>query len=198
MCELFDVQQLFAAGIGFDLAGAGLLVKGLLSSPRDLALKSGSYYNSNPHLGVSVARDKVDALTGLVTLGVGFALQAIGYVVVTAGASSSGSAKKALVSALLIALAGSCTLLFWWVGREQRIKRLLVEMARIDLQTEEGHRLDLPLGGKLQTLGEVLGYELRTGEDSLAYLRRVFGVRDALYGTSGNYQRGSEMKSEPE
>src|SRR5689334_5258333 len=78
----FQVQYLYTAGIGFDLGGAYLLARGLIATPRMLALVSGSYYGSNAYLGVSVARDRLDAISGVSALALGFSVQLVGYLLV--------------------------------------------------------------------------------------------------------------------
>jgi hypothetical protein len=179
--KFLDVQDLFAAGLGFDLAGALLLARGLLASPRNIARRTGSYYGYNAWATVSEAHDRVDAVSGLVAFGIGFILQATGYVSELGHTFNHSAFRgKALVGIVVAALAFVTVLAVWAAIRAILVKRLLVGIAHYPL--DEDTRLQFPLGARLQAFGEALGESVRDGEDSLAYLRRVFQVRDAFYG----------------
>jgi hypothetical protein len=190
LCRFLDVEQLFAVGIGFDLAGAFLLARGLLASPRDIAQRTGTYFGSNTWATVSAAQDRVDAFGGLVALGVGFLFQAGGYVALLDHTfDPSPRLGKAIVGVGLAVLAFAVVVIAWRASRRPLVNRQVVEIAHYPLDQDE--RLDLPLGPLLQELGRALGEPLGEGEDSMSYLRRVFDVTDAFYGERP-YWRASE------
>jgi hypothetical protein len=181
MGTIWDIDQLFTVGIGFDLAGAYLLARGLFASPRDIARRTGSYYGYNAAATTSEVADKVAASTGLASLGVGFTLQAVGYVAkLDHSFANNRSATKAVVGFVGAILAIVLVVLVWRLTRDAVARRLLVEVARYPLDQDE--RLGLPLGQRLEVFAETIGQPRRDGEDNAGYLRRVFGVEDAFYG----------------
>jgi len=75
--SVLQVTDLFAVGIGFDIAGAYLLARGLLISPHGLWVRftiagAGTRF-------VDEAKDRVMAVVGLGTLASGFVIKAFGY-----------------------------------------------------------------------------------------------------------------------
>jgi hypothetical protein len=169
-----ELQDVGIAGIGCDLAGGILLGLGLVVGHAELARGAGSFYGS-PGQAVAVAKSRVDALSGLAALGIGFLLQAVDYAasLVTPVAPRRGTAEVlAGVAVGFVALAA--TLLLGWLHRRLRLTPTLVEMSRY---TPEG-RLDHPQAGLLPSWLEALGHERRRGEDDLAFARRAAGVEN--------------------
>src|SRR4051794_6961943 len=79
---MLSVEHLFLAGLGFDIAGGYLVSRGLLASVPQLATKGGTVYAlERAHAGHAI-EDRIRGTWGLVSLVLGFALQAIGYALV--------------------------------------------------------------------------------------------------------------------
>jgi hypothetical protein len=84
MSHWLSLEDLFVAGIGFDLAGALLLARGLLVDPREFVRRASSAWGvSSVSIG-SQANNRIDASFGAAGLVVGFLLQATGYEVTLA------------------------------------------------------------------------------------------------------------------
>jgi hypothetical protein len=142
MCSYLDVQDFFTAGLGCDIGGAYLLAKGLLLGAPDLTRLSGSFYDTNKYAAVSMARDKIDAMSGLAALGVGFLLQAIGYIDGLAGwGGTTTNSGEAAVGALFLVLAIAVVVGAGWVHRRARLKSSLIEMSHYIL---DGTRMAYP------------------------------------------------------
>src|SRR6266540_2200814 len=110
-CAYLSIDDLFTAGLGFDLAGAGLLAYGLLLSPREISWQAGTFPGYNSMQAVSLARNRVDALMGFTSIGLGFLCQGAAYVAVVGGVGDEartswrealGAALAALVAALVV------------------------------------------------------------------------------------------------
>jgi hypothetical protein len=136
-----QVTDFFTAGLGFDIAGAFLVARGLIADPAELNRVAGSFYGSNPYQAVSRARDRIDAISGLAALGLGFLLQGVGYLSLLAGAGSEMGTSEAVAGAVVMAAASLLTLLAAAGHRKLRHVPLLVEMSR---RTLDGGRLDYP------------------------------------------------------
>jgi len=106
MCSVLTVQDLFAIGLGLDLAGGYLVARGLLASDEDMATRN-TFYGMGAQATVSRASDRVDATFGLAYLGSGFGLQIIGYVAEEAGVPSdrTGAARAVFFAALTVDIA---------------------------------------------------------------------------------------------
>jgi hypothetical protein len=191
-CRYFDIQQLFAVGIGFDIAGATLLARGLLASPHEIAIRSGTYMGYNASVSVGAARDRIDALVGLVALGVGFTLQAAGYLIeLDRHVQTSPTGSKALVGVLAALAAIAVVAVTWLTVRGRLVKNVLIRVARYAYGAADP--LELPHGGMLENFGLALDEPRRETEPAVAYLRRVYGISDAFYGDEQPYERASEL-----
>lgn len=185
-----SVEDFFAAGIGFDLGGGYLVARGLLSPPRLLTQLAGSYYDSNVYLGTSVATNRLDAECGLVALGIGFVLQALGYLLTLAEAPTlHGQRGAAIVGGLLVLAAVASVVGAGRLNRTRRLRPLLVEMAHFQ---GDGRRLELPRADTLKGWGKALNLVPANREDDLSFLKRTFGIPDALVRETGGYRRLSE------
>jgi hypothetical protein len=71
------VTDLFAVGIGFDIAGAYLLARGLLIKPHGLYVRF-TFAGAGTRF-VDEVRDRAMAVFGLAALVFGFMIQAFGY-----------------------------------------------------------------------------------------------------------------------
>jgi hypothetical protein len=152
----FAVADLFLVGTVLDLLGGVLIAKGLLVSLRVLAARSATFWSSNPHVAVGAVEDRVDASAGLLTLAVGFTLQAAGYVATLAAeprvAASGARAFTALGLAVIVA---AVSVAAWWAARPRMIRRNLILLARLDVKDSASRPLlrDLPDLNDLATYG---------------------------------------------
>lgn len=130
---LFSVEDIFAAGLGFDIAGAILLAKGLLVSPQELKLRSVTYVGHNPPAIAGLVSDWVDGLFGIIGLSLGFALQIVGYsVVVVAGAGETRGAAGAAAAVYLAVLAACALGVAWAISRPHLVRARVVDVAFAD------------------------------------------------------------------
>lgn len=67
------MEDLFVAGIGFDIAGAWLLARGLLASSDELALRTASLWGGNPAAVAGQIDDRIRGTIGVAALIAGFA-----------------------------------------------------------------------------------------------------------------------------
>jgi hypothetical protein len=174
--DYLQLQDLYTAGIGFDLAGAVLLARGLINRPAELTRLAGSFWGSNAYQAISVARNRLDAVAGVVALGAGFTLQAAGYVASLArqhrehtgtrdAAIAIGLGFFALIAALIAGTA----------YRRRGLLPLLIEMSRY---TMDERRMDFPRAQLLPGWLVALGNARIEGENDLTYVRRVAKVED--------------------
>ncbi len=169
-------------GISFDLLGGYLVARGLLASPLDIARRNFDpfHHEFNVAEAISQLRDLADGRMGLISLGIGFALQAIGYVAVVAGVGIATGGEQAVASVLLATGLGLGAFVLCRRRREGVVRRLVVDLARADPMT--GHVDDYPDRERLIELGRGLGFApvIGPGEDfrerHLAFARAVFGV----------------------
>jgi hypothetical protein len=176
--DYLQLQDFFTAGLGFDLGGAFLLARGLISSPAQLNQKAGSFYGSNAYLAVSVARDRIDALSGVSALAIGFLLQTVGYLAILAAEHTERAGRKeAFVGAVLVLGALAITIVVGWFRRQRELMPTVVGMSRY---TFDGTRLDYPQATLLIKRLEVLGQHRNAGEDDLAFAKRVSGVSNLI------------------
>jgi hypothetical protein len=175
----FVIEDLFAVGLGFDIAGAYLLARGLLASPAEIARRSNTLPGFDPLLAVNQARDRVDGRIGLCALVSGFFLQAVAYALTLGGlggGGEEGDARRGFVAVALSALAAAFVLVPWRLTREWLLRRALVSVARLNYEQRPMEMSDKPYAGTLVFLARELGEREREGEDWLAFAKRVFGV----------------------
>jgi hypothetical protein len=185
--HLFQVQDLWTAGLGCDLGGAFLLARGLINRPAELTRLAGSFWGSNRYQALSVARNRLDAIAGVTGLLVGFALQAVGYIVTLATAHRlSTGGKEARIAAALGIAAAVTTVLCGNVLRRVRLLPLLIEMSHYTMNEE---RMEFPRATLLPGWLEALGREREEGEDDLAYVRRAAGVEDLIVDVPGTNEQ---------
>jgi hypothetical protein len=169
----FALNDLFAADVGCEIAGAYLMATGLLIRPGDIAKKTGSYLGVNATEVVHNAQDRVDAMSGLVALGGGFLLQVVGYALGSDGVPAGRKGAIAAAVAVLAAIAGAALImLVWRLIRRSRVRALLIEISHWD----DAGRHDLPDSARLQLYGQAMGELPRQDEGIPRYVKRVFGV----------------------
>jgi hypothetical protein len=172
---LLDVTDLFAFGIGCDIAGAWLLARGLLLSPHALWVRF--TWAGVEQRFVDEARDRTLAVFGIAALIGGFAIQALGYALSLAVESDTdASADRALVAVAFAVLAVALVLGVEAVTRRRRLRSLLLRVARAD-PIGDGTPA-APTVRVLTSAASAIGVERRDGEDDVAYARRAFGVED--------------------
>jgi hypothetical protein len=133
MCSSYlSLADLFTAGLGFDVAGAGLIAYGLFLSPQGIAIRTTAWLGYNAEEAVALARGRVDAISGFLALGIGFICQGVAYAAVAAGAdTASRTGWRAAVGAAVAALAAAALAVgLWYAVRDRMVKRLLIEVAR--------------------------------------------------------------------
>jgi hypothetical protein len=171
----FHVTDLFAVGIGFDIAGAYLLARGLLLTPYGLWVRftlagAGTRF-------VDEARDRAMAVVGLAALVFGFMIQALGYALSLAVEPPAGkSVTSALVAVGLATLAALAIVSGERITRRRRLRSLFVAIARADT-TGDGPA-GAPTVRILVTGAPEIGVDRETDESDEAYARRAFGVDD--------------------
>jgi hypothetical protein len=203
VCDYFQLEDFFTAGLGFDVGGAFLLARGLINRPAELTRLAGSFYGSNDYQALSVARNRLDAVTGITALLAGFGLQAVGYIVTLAanhpihtGASEALVGAGFAVLALVVAVAaGNYT-------RRVRLIPLLIEMSHYEM---DDTRREFPRAPLLPRWLEALGKKREVGEDDLAFVRRTVNVSDLTVNVNstaehpeGRTRRASEPPLEGE
>lgn len=176
--QVFQLQDLWTAGLGCDLGGAILLARGLVGHPSQLSRNAGTFFGSGPYQVIGAARDRIDAITGLTGLGAGFVLQATGYI---AGLSTPHMTKTGSREAMVGAGFGALTLILvlaaGWLHRRLRLTPTVVEMAKY---TFDGTRLEYPQATLLPDWLRALKYEQRHGEDDLAFVSGAVGVKNLI------------------
>jgi hypothetical protein len=169
---LFGLEDLFVVGIGFDIAGAWLLARGLVAGPAEIALRTASLFGGNPATTASQLDDHLNGTLGVGSLTLGFALQAVAYgIIVGQHNPSRGDWIGVAISAVAPIAA---LLLFDRMTRPRRLRRLIVDIARYDLV--ERQMRDRPEAKTIVELATACGYpEPSVGDQE--YARDHFGVK---------------------
>jgi hypothetical protein len=168
-----DVADLFAVGIGCDIAGAYLLARGLLVAPEGLLVRF--TYAGLLTRFVEDAQDRVLAVFGVIALIAGFAFQAVGYALgLAVEPPDDKSVTQALVAVGLAGLAIGVILGTEAMTHRRRLQTLLLRIAAADTVGEGPP--SAPTVRVLVTGAPAIGVERNTGESDEAYARRAFGV----------------------
>jgi hypothetical protein len=173
-------SDLFAIGIGCDLAGAYLLARGLLLSPDQLWRRQ-TIGGTETRI-LNEAEDRVMGDVGIVALIVGFVLQAVGYAVAV-GVDPGHvhySTGRAFVALGLAAGCAVVWLLIERATRRPRLRRLLLRAA-VARTAEVGTLPGVPSMVVLLPGAEALGVTRRQDESDEDYVRRAFGVDQLSY-----------------
>ena len=184
MASFLSFDDLFTAGLGFDLAGATFLGFGLLVSSRDVVRRSATVLGSNTVEAVRLSESRVDGLFGFASIGLGFACQAVAYVAVVSGVKVTTGWRSAIGAALAAFFAGLIAAALRRVFRRRLLLRLLVEVAHYDSTGMK--RLSWPSRERLAGYAGVLG-EKWTEEEEIAgqqsegrggflFVKRIFDV----------------------
>lgn len=180
-----SIDDLFVVGIALDLIGGYLLARGLLSSPGDIGRRTNASAprpsELNHHEASGHVQDRANGEIGLWTLGMGFVLQAAGYLLVIAGVPLRTGADRPLGAVVLGAIVAAVVLVGLRRLRRRRVRSLMVKVARFDSMS--GELMDAPEGETLVMLGETIGLRLDKRRDEAwpdavdRYARENFGVR---------------------
>jgi hypothetical protein len=190
MCSAFSLNDLFLAGIGFDISGAALVVIGLFKSPRRLS--ADLKYKGTPGL-VHAGSDFIDGAFGLTSLLIGFLLQGLGYTLLPGRESPDSLGLRGTITGLVVLVAAASVPWFAWsLARGRLLRRVyLIRLARYD---NMGGEHELPELQDLVTYAEILDEKRRpdeyNDEGTKRYARRVFGV--------SRFRRDSTMQGETE
>jgi hypothetical protein len=177
MC--FAVEDLFVVGIGFEVAGAFLLGRGLLTSAEEIARRTASYLGYSSPLAVSQIKDRVDGAFGLGALFLGFLTQAVAYVVtLSRGTSGDGSGARAVTAITLALLAVVLVLVLWQAVRPRLLKRGAIKVARVNVFKLPVEIKERPYGALLLNYGKELGFDRLDTDNERTYAERVFGVTE--------------------
>jgi len=172
---LFSYEDIFVAGIGFDIAGAVLLAKGLLLSSRHILSISSTYLGFNSQEIVSRVEDKVSTYFGVGALVLGFLLQLAGYALDLALRSAPPASP--IRGGLAFAVVGFVivfVVLFYRLSLPAWRMRFLFDIAHYDNDhsTKQAH----PYGRRLVFFGEKIGFPIKDDESEVDYARRVWHV----------------------
>lgn len=180
-CSL-SLQDVSAAGIGLDIAGAWLLGRGLLQQPKQVARRAMAEHGMNIDEAAAQIEDRADAQPGLMLLVLGFFLQALGYVL-SLWIEDGGELgwRRGVMAAAFGLGAAALGLLVGGLGRERRIKRFAVRTARYVEPDDPCPDVDW-----LASMGLALGFisiesDMRCDQSGSyihpeSYVRRVFGI----------------------
>jgi hypothetical protein len=184
VCLSFSLTDLFIVGLGFDITGALLLVRGLLISPATIA-RLGTWGGLETGDTLDRCKNRVDALFGGFSLLLGFFLQAVGYTLEIGGAEGATGGNRVGTAILLGLLSVMLSLTAYRASRVKLLKRTLVAVAKSregsgDLGDEKGPQWTRQKVIKLAKLAEAAGWPREdSDEDGITrvnYIRRVFGV----------------------
>ncbi len=169
---MFELTDLFAAGIGLDLAGAYLLALGLLQSPQRIRRRS-TFGGLYPGGLIGDVENRSTARIGLTSLLAGFSLQAVAYVLQLGfGPYPGHSGSRAVIGAVSAAVPALVVIVFERATRHRRFNRLIVCVARERFEGPPGDP-DLEM---LAKVAEWRGEPRRASEDDDAFASRVFGT----------------------
>jgi len=183
-CSFLSIDELFTAGLGFDLAGAALLGFGLLVSSRDIIRRSATLAGANDVEAVRLAESRIDGRFGFASIALGFVCQAVAYVAVIGGLAVRTGWRAATGATLAAMLAALLALGVRRASRRRLVLRLLVDAAHYDPSGLK--RLSWPSRERLSRYAGILG-ERWTEEEGVAereiegrgsflFAKRVFGV----------------------
>lgn len=172
--HLVSGEDLFLLGLGFDMAGAYLVSRGLLQSVPQLAGAGGTIWAlEKPRIPAAI-EDRIRGIVGLVTLIAGFAVQAAGYVLIVGnGRIHFHAGGWQALGGLVFALAPAVGIpLLERLARPRWRNRKLIKVTRFDPSIKALR--PKPLAHLLRNCGEELGKAKLEGETDTQYCRRVF------------------------
>ena len=155
---VLSLADLFIVGVTFDVLGGYYLARGLLAQPRDIARRTASLFGGNPETPASQVAAGADARIGLVSLTIGFALQAGGYVADVAGATVATGFAETIFAVAIAAAAVLAALVAARPIYRRKVRGLAIGVARLDSAT--GELVALPDHNVLVQLADALGFSI--------------------------------------
>lgn len=168
-----NVEDLFAAGVGFDFTGAVLLGRGLMAKPPRIAREAATWWGHSATAAGRMIRDKVDGQAGLLSLALGFFLQLVGIAAVVDGHRVT-TGREAAGVAFLIGLAAIGFSWAAWASTKRRFKHAgcqQVVLAAREAGIAGARTCPLDL---LKSIGEGAGFAEEPDETAEHYAARVF------------------------
>lgn len=147
MANYLSLADLFLVGLALDICGAVLLAKGLLLTPRDFA-RLNTYWGINEGALSDRIQNRVFAEFGMLYLGIGFALQAVGYSLEIAGVETETGACRLIVAFVMATGAVGAASAAWALRHGHRIQALGAsvererEAARAEIKAAEAKQAD--------------------------------------------------------
>lgn len=126
MSEYLTLNDLFFVGLALDISGGILLAKGLLLSPRELAMLN-TMYGSGEGVHRDRCRNRVLGEFGLAYLTAGFVLQAVGYALQVGGHPSETGGDRLLAALAMAAIVITGAWVLWTLLHKRRVGTLLVQ-----------------------------------------------------------------------
>jgi hypothetical protein len=182
MPNLVSWSDVFAIGIGFDIAGAYLLAKGLLMSDEQVLGLARTYWDGSPDQVVARVDDRIAGATGLVGLVAGFIFQLAGYFISSsiAEVSQATSFMRGVATVVFAIGAIAVVAIAYVIARPGQRRRLLIRLARYD---QHSRLQPLPYGFYLLTFGRAARMPPpRDGESQADYAKRVWRVPAIIEG----------------
>lgn len=121
-----SLTDLFLVGLGLDISGAILLAKGLLLSPRELAMLN-TMYGSGEGVHRDRCRNRALGEFGVTYLTAGFILQAVGYALEIGGHPSTTGTSRLLAALVLTAAVVAVAWTGWALLNSRRVDVLLAK-----------------------------------------------------------------------
>jgi hypothetical protein len=182
----FATYDLFVVGGGLDLSGAVLLAAGLLTSPRKMVAGglNAAAMGYSPETIHNNAVDHVDARSGVAVLVLGFALQALGYLIELGQMVHVPSGATEVVTALALTLVAiGMSIGAHFIARDWMVRRLVgrVALAYCDGSWDDGStRMLLQVGRKAGWI-TAAEHPLAASDDllfnqRLPVIQRVYGI----------------------
>lgn len=139
MPTYLSLTDLFLVGLAFDICGAILLAKGLLSSPRALS-KLNTFWGVGYGQHQDRCENRVDGEFGVSYLVLGFFFQAIGYSLDIAGVQNENGTRRLIAALLMASVAVALTWIAWRFLRGPRLHTLQAAIEQEGQAAKAGNR----------------------------------------------------------
>jgi hypothetical protein len=123
MAEYLSLSDLFFVGLALDITGGILLARGLLLTPRELAMLN-TMYGAGEGVHKDRCRNRVLGEFGLAYLTAGFVVQAIGYALQISGHPSETGGGRLLGALLMAAVVVALAWAAWALLSARRVEIL--------------------------------------------------------------------------
>lgn len=125
MSDYLTLSDLFFVGLALDITGGVLLAKGLLLTPRELAMLN-TMYGSGVGVHKDRCRNRVLGEFGVAYLTAGFVLQAVGYALQISGHPSETGGDRLLAALVMAVVAVAVAWVAFTLLHDRRTDALLV------------------------------------------------------------------------